>query len=224
MKTLSFVTILTALLLCQSSLARAESQCELCGVVEPKLNQGDVIFIEIDNALYRRVARASGGWTSHVGVAFLNSKNKWVVAESTIPLSKVTSLADFIGKSKSGRIAVRRLKGELGQGDIERLKVEAKRRLGIAYHLGFKYESQRQFCSKFVYQVFNDALNVEVGRFETFQDMFDRAQGNPEFEKDLSFWRLWYLGFIPWSRVTITPESQYTDPKFETVLELTGNH
>jgi hypothetical protein len=23
--------------------------------------------------------------------------------------------------------------------------------------------------------------------------------------------------------VTITPESQYTDPKFETVLELTGN-
>jgi hypothetical protein len=207
-----------------SALAADKVTCELCPLIESKLAEGDVIFIEIDNALYRRVARASGGWTSHVGVAFKDQKGEWIVSESTIPLSKDTSLHKFVSKSKSGRVAVRRLKGELNQAQVATLRFEARRRLGIGYHLGFKFKSKRQFCSKYVYEVFKSAIDVEIGQFETFQEMFDRASGNPEFDDDMAFWRLWYMGFIPWSRVTITPESQYQDQNLETILELGGNH
>ncbi|MCS5622604.1 MAG: hypothetical protein NZ735_01405, partial [Candidatus Marinimicrobia bacterium] len=37
--------------------------------------------------------------------------------------------------------------------------------------------------------------------------------------QDLSFWRVWFWGFIPWDRKTITPDSQYKSERLETIYE-----
>ena len=181
------------------------------------LRDGDLVFIAIDNFLYRRVARATKGWTSHVGIVFKESRD-WVVYESTIPTARVTPLETFIDRSTAGTFAVRRLAAGLSEIDARALRREAERHLGKLYHLGFDLDSRRQFCSKLVYQSYLDAVGIEVGRVETARDL---VTANPQ--ESLTFWRLWFLGRIPWSRRVITPQSQYEDPNFYTVFEQIPN-
>ena len=178
-----------------------------------KLKEGDVIFTSIPNHLYQCVERASNSPTSHVGLVF-KCESKWLVAESRIPFSCYTPLEDFIARSKDGCYAIKRIKGGLSKTDTEALKVQCEQQMGQLYHLGFKYQSKRQFCSKFVYDAYKTALGLDVGRLETFTELLAR---NPTVST--KFWRLWYLGRIPWKRITITPASQFSDQKLITVVE-----
>jgi len=91
-------------------------------------------------------------------------------------------------------------------------------RLNQYYHLGFDFDSKRQFCSKFVYLTFKEALGVELGKIQTLKELLEE---NPQ--ASVNFWRCWYLGFIPWERKTITPASQLHDPQLNTVFSTLKN-
>lgn len=181
---------------------------------EPLLQDGDVIFIRISNFLYRRVADTSNSWESHVGLIFRRPDGSWSVAESTIPVSKFTPLQNFVGRSENGRFLVRRSRAPLTNEDRARLRKSAEARLDKLYHLGFNYDSPREYCSKFVYDVYQEALGREVGRIETFRQLLS---ANPE--SPTCFWRLWFFGFIPWDRRCVTTTSQLKDERFETVFD-----
>ncbi len=184
-----------------------------------KIKVGDIVFIAISNYLYRKVAECTNSWTSHVGWVHSHNGEDFMVAESSVPLSRITTLSQFIDRSEGGQFAVRRLRFDLTDKQIKALQVESQKRLGKWYHLGFKYESSRQFCSKFVYDVYRDALGVEVGQLQTFSELLNENPG-----VSLTFWRLWYFGFIPWDRVTITPGIQYKADCLETVFEANIKH
>jgi len=136
-----------------------------------------------------------------------------IVAESTVPFTRLTPFARFVAKSANGAHAVRRLPRDLSEEDQAQIWVAAWRRLGRLYHLGFDLDSRRQFCSKFVHEVYFEALDIRLGRVETFQELIAARP-----ETSTRFWRLWFFGFIPWERRTVTPASQYHDPQFITVL------
>jgi len=174
-------------------------------MLEPgKLQIGDIVFIRIANFLYRRVAEATGGWISHVGLIDRREGDEWIVAESTFPWSCYTPLTKFLRRSEKGRCAVMRLKSPADGKGEKRLQAEVKSRLGKMYHLGFDFDSKLQFCSKFVYEVYREALGVKIGAVETFRDLLNKQPESPQ-----TFWKFWFLGRIPWDRRTITPESQY---------------
>ena len=59
--------------------------------------------------VFRNVASTCHSWTSHVGIAF-RGVSGWEVAESTVPISRFTSLRWFIRKSESRRFTLCRLK------------------------------------------------------------------------------------------------------------------
>ncbi|MCB1789948.1 MAG: hypothetical protein KDJ24_06585 [Gammaproteobacteria bacterium] len=178
------------------------------------LQEGDVIFIAIPNPLYRRVARGTGSRASHVGIVLKDAEGEWVVAESAVPLSRYTTYDDFLKRTDNGWYCIRRLKTPLSAAAISRLKQECDRRMGVLYHLGFKFDSRRLFCSKFVYEVFRDALGVPLGQLETLRELHAKLPHVP-----LTFWRIWYLGRIPWSRITVTPASQMHSELLETVYD-----
>jgi hypothetical protein len=178
-----------------------------------KLKERDVIFTSIPNHLYQCVEKATNSPTSHVGVVF-KCKGKWFVAESRIPFSCYTPLVDFITRSRDNRYAIKRVKEGLTKVETEALKLQCERQMGRLYGLGFKFHSKRQFCSKFVYDAYKTALDIELGTLETFAELLRR---NPK--TSTKFWRLWYVGLIPWKRITITPESQYSDQKLVTIAE-----
>lgn len=178
------------------------------------LKPGDVVFISITNFLYRRVANATNSWTSHVGMVHSLQDGQWMIAESAVPYSKMCPLDEFIKRSDGGRIAVRRLKDELTEEDILKLQNAADARMDRLYHLGFKFDSNRQFCSKFVYEIFKEVKDLEIGSLEPFRELLNRNPDTPQ-----TFWRIWFFGFIPWNRRTVTPASQYESTKLTTVYK-----
>lgn len=177
-----------------------------------KLKDGDIIFTSIPNTLYQSVEKASNSPTSHVGIVF-NVNGRWMVAESRVPFSCYTPLEDFIGRSKNRWFSIKRVSQNLDLDDINKLRTACDSMMGRLYHLGFNYESKRQFCSKFVYDAFKNSLDIDVGKLMTLKELINENPDAP-----LMFWRLWYFGFIPWNRLTVTPGSQYEDPTLMAVV------
>lgn len=178
------------------------------------LRDGDVIFSSIPNPLYQRIADATGSTASHVGILFRREDGSWWVAESKVPCVRYSTLDNFIGRSISEWHVVRRLHQPLTPVQAAALRQECDKRMGLLYHTGFRYESKRMFCSKFVHEVFRDALGVEVGRVETFGELLQRHPAT-----SLRFWKIWFFGRIPWNRLTVTPASQLESSALTTVFE-----
>jgi len=179
------------------------------------LRPGDIVFIRIDNFLYRRVAASTGSWISHVGILYDRLPDgQWRVAESAVPRCRLTRLDRFLKRSREGRFAVRRLRIEWTGESLERMREAVRKRLGLWYHLGFDHQSPRQYCSKFVAEVVAEAAGLKLGEPESFQSLRER---NPDYP--LWFWRLWFLGRIPWARLTLSPAVLYDSPELVPVAE-----
>ncbi len=179
--------------------------------IDIELRDGDVIFISIPTFLYRQVEKGTASRASHVGILFRDG-DTWIVAESKVPLSVYTPLASFLERTKDDWCCIRRPNRRLNPGDIESLRSECDARMGKLYHFGFKYDSSRQFCSKFVYDSYRSALGIEVGELDTLRNLYKRRPN-----MSIVFWKLWYFGMIPWNRRTITPASQMETDVLETV-------
>ncbi|MBK9393931.1 MAG: YebB family permuted papain-like enzyme [Uliginosibacterium sp.] len=178
------------------------------------LQVGDVVFIRVPHLLYRKVADANASWTNHVGIVIDVSGGEAIVAESRVPRAGATTFSKFVARSENGRVAIRRLSRNLNDDERRRIVAAARLRFGQWYDLGFDFNSQRQFCSKFVREVLQQATGESVGAVETFSSLLARHP-----EADQRFWKWWYLGAIPWQRQTITPASQYESEVLHTVFD-----
>jgi hypothetical protein len=187
--------------------------------VTPQLQDGDIIFIRIANPFFREVAKTSQSWESHVGIAFRNSDGRWMVGESTIPVAKFTTLERFVKRSEDHRFMVKRLKGGLNAEEALKLREAALKRNGVLYHLGFKYDSSRMYCSKYVYDSYLEATGEKIGELQTFRELLEANPHAP-----VGFWRLWFLGSIPWDRRCVTTTSEIQSPRLVTVFDSTQAH
>lgn len=179
-----------------------------------QLQVGDLIFIRVPALPFREVAAATASWTNHVGIVVAANGAEPEVAESTFPLSKRGGLTRFLARSEDGRVEVSRLNAPLSPAQQQTLVLAAQQRMGVFYDTGFDLHSRRQFCSRFVHEVVQQATGIEVGRVETFGAML--AQ-NPDTK--LGFWRLWYFGRIPWQRETVTPASVLNSAQLHAVFD-----
>ena len=180
----------------------------------PLVREGDIVFIRVKSFLYRKVAETSRSWESHVGIIFRNPDGAWMVAESTIPVSKFTPLEKFAARSEDGRFSILRLRADLSREEVLRLRAAAESRMGIFYHLGFKYDSPRLFCSKLVHDSYLESTGRSVGHLETFRELLT---ANPD--APLWFWRIWFFGRIPWERRCVTTTSQLQSGSLVTVFD-----
>ena len=173
---------------------------------------GDLVFVEVPYKVFQYVSEASLCWSNHVGMIIGHDGQDYIIAESTIPLSRQTRLTAFVQRSRAQRYEIRRLQEGLSDNQKFALISWVFGKLNIPYHTGFKLNSRRQFCSKFVYELYRDAISIELGKIETFSELL---QTNPQ--ANLTFWRVWFFGNIPWQRKTVTPASLYYCPKLVTV-------
>ncbi len=220
-KTVYRAIIGAAAMLCLSSgvaaqaadTSSADNQASLA-VLGKQLKVGDVVFIRIPVALFVKVADTTNSWTNHVGVVIDDSGPEPVIAESRFPLSGRATWSKFGARSEAGRVAVRRLPGVLSLEQRDKITNAATVRFGRLYDTGFDLHSRGEFCSRYVREVLDEALNVKVGQIENFSTLLSR---NPK--ADLSFWRAWYFGYIPWQRETVTPASLLNDPALHNVFD-----
>lgn len=181
-------------------------------ILAQHLQIGDIVFIHVNFLPFRKIARDTKSWTNHVGIIVDVTDGMPIVAESTFPFSTRTPLSRFIARSKNSRFEIKRLEQALSPVQQEKIAAAASRRMGKFYDTGFNLHSRRQFCSRYVHEVISEALDLELGKVENLKTLF---LDNPL--ADLVFWRLWYLGRIPWQRETITPASLLNSPHLQTV-------
>jgi hypothetical protein len=108
----------------------------------------------------------------------------------------------FLERSEHGRYTVTRLTIPLNDQQREVLLAAAARRMHTLYDTGFNMSSRRQFCSRFVHEVIEEATSIQLGEVETFRTLLQENS-----DPSLTFWRFWYFGRIPWQRRTVTPAS-----------------
>lgn len=181
------------------------------------LQIGDVVFIRVPAKPFREVADASGSWANHVGVVVDAAGLDPLIAESTFPFSRTTRLSRFVARSEGRRVAVSRLVAEPDEAQKAGIQSAARQRQGVLYDTGFDLHSPRQFCSRFVREVLQQATGVAVGQTETFSELLARRPG-----ASLGFWRVWYFGRIPWGRETVTPASLLASDALRPVFDGTA--
>lgn len=186
---------------------------QACATTTSLVAEGDLIFIDIPNILFRQVAKDTGSWTSHVGIAFQNEEGNWIVRESAIPISREVSLCDYLKRSSNHLFEIRRLARPLTPEEVSLLRSTSASLLGRLYGLGFDFQSERMFCSKFTFLAYQ-SIGIDVGDLQTLRELLKQ---NPD--SSLTFWRFWFLGSVPWERWTVTPASQLQDSKFVTILK-----
>jgi len=206
--------VLAAALFAPSAFATPSLPSITEATLASQLQVGDLVFIRVSALPFRKVSETTGSWTNHVGIVVEANGAEPISAESTFPLSKRGSLARFLGRSEGGRVEVSRLNSPLNASQQQALIQAAHKRMGIFYDTGFDLHSSRQFCSRLVHEVMQEATGIEVGQVETFSSMLAR---NPDTE--LGFWRLWYFGSIPWQRETVTPASVLNSPQLHPVFD-----
>ncbi len=179
-----------------------------------KLEVGDVVFIRIPIQPFTQVSDATSSWTNHVGIVSDVSGKEPVISESSVPLSGETKWSKFMQRSDKGRVAVTRLDKPLDAQQQRRLGQAVAARRGIMYDTGFDLHSKRQFCSRYVREVLDEAAGVKLGEVESFSVLLKR---NPQ--ADQAFWKVWYFGNIPWQRETVTPASLLKDGRMRVVFD-----
>jgi hypothetical protein len=200
-----------------ASQAMAEMQMSRRGLGR-QLRVGDVVFIRIPIQPFTQVASTTSSWTNHVGIVIDVSGKEPLIAESRFPLSGQTTWTRFVKRSDRGRVAVSRLSVPLDQQQQIKLQHAVDERRHVFYDTGFDLHSGRQFCSRYVREVLQEAVGVELGEIEDFDTLLKR---NPKANQ--RFWRVWYFGRIPWQRETVTPASLLRDSKMQPVFDGRAN-
>jgi hypothetical protein len=195
----------------QTSNTASEINMEALG---KRLEVGDVVFIRISKPPFTKVADTTSSWTNHVGIVSDVSGKEPMIAESRVPFSGETTWTKFVKRSDAGRVAVTRLPAPLNAQQHAKLKQAVAERQGILYDTGFNLHSSRQFCSRYVREVLQEAAGVELGEVENFSTLLQR---NPQ--ADQQFWKMWYFGEIPWQRETVTPASLLRDGRMRVVFD-----
>ena len=194
--------------------AAAPAPAEPVGDLARSLQVGDIVFTRIGAYPFRKVAEATGTWTNHVSIVLDVSGPEPTIGESRFPLSGSTTLSRFIARSAGGRVAVMRLPTPLTPAQQAALATAAAQRAHVFYDTGFDANSHRQFCSRYVRELLEQAAGIEVGEVQTFQQLLASAP-----QADVGFWRVWYFGSIPWERETVTPASVLHTPGLKAVFD-----
>lgn len=90
---------------------------------------GDIVFTCISAALFGQISAASNCWSNHVGIIIGHNGEDFLVAESRVPLSTITTLSRFIKRSANQRYAIKRLDAGLTEQQKQRIVEQVPSRL-----------------------------------------------------------------------------------------------
>lgn len=170
----------------------------------PEFKNGDVIFQTSKSSQSLAIQRATHSKYSHMGIIFLRGGRPFVFeASSTV---RYTPLQDWIARGKDGKYVVKRLRTELSDSQIKRLREVAATLLGRPYDLTFEWSDSRIYCSELVWKIYDRALNVHIGELQALRefDLSDPAVRAKMKER--------YGGSVPLNEKVISPAAMFSAP------------
>ncbi|MBS1983026.1 MAG: hypothetical protein JST16_02540 [Bdellovibrionales bacterium] len=190
-----------------------------CDKFKAMVQEGDIVLLDVGGGVWDHVEKVSGGWASHVSVVAKDEAGEWVVFESTTPRSRVGNFCGQIAHGLNSHLAIRRLNRTLQPNELARLHRAMESRMNIDYDSTFNLDDpQTEFCSKFVHEVFHEALGVDVGRAQSFGELLDSVSPSDRVGEEL-FWNYYFKGALPREQRTLTPHSIFIDKQLTTIYD-----
>jgi uncharacterized protein YycO len=175
--------------------------------VELGLRDGDVLLQSGNSKQCMAVKAATHSEFTHCGIYFTEN-GKGYVYEAVQPVKK-TPVTDWIAHGIGARYSVVRLKESdklLNARAVAALKSVAESYLGKNYDLYFNWGDEQLYCSEYVWKIYKNALNIELGNTRQIKD-FDLA--SPIVKKVL-YER--YGNLVPLREKVVAPSDLYSAP------------
>ena len=130
---------------------------------------GDIVFHRSRSAQSQAIARATGSSLTHVGIVFVVDGIP-VVLEAVEPVG-FTPLSVWAERAADGKIVITRLHDvQIDDAAETRLLAAGHRFIGRHYDSYFDWSDDRVYCSELVYKVYQEALDVQLGRLRPLSD------------------------------------------------------
>lgn len=124
-----------------------------------------------------------------------------------------TPLPQWISRGEGSKYIVRRVSDGLSESQQQKLAHTATRYLGIPYDLTFSWSDKRQYCSEVVWKVYQNALEMRVGKLQKLKD-FDLT--HPVVQSKL---KERYGKNIPLDETVVSPQAIFDASQLETVAK-----
>ena len=131
------------------------------------IEDGDIIFHRSTSEQSHAIAAATGSQFTHMGVVFFEGGEPFVY-EAVQPVKK-TKLAAWIKRGKGGKFVVRRLR-DRSAVDMDKLKREVSRFIGLDYDYKFGWSDAQIYCSELVWKAYQRSSGVEIGKLKQLKD------------------------------------------------------
>ena len=138
-----------------------------------KFQNGDIIFQISQSAQSKAIQIATKSKYSHMGIIY-KENDKYFVYEAVQPV-KLTALEAWINRGKNKHFVVKRLIDAdriLTTEILSKMKNVGNKYLNKKYDLYFEWSDDRIYCSELVWKIYNEAVEIEIGKLE-FIEEFD---------------------------------------------------
>ncbi len=175
---------------------------------------GDIIFQSSQSTQCKAVQLATHSKYSHCGIIFID-KGFTFVYEAVQPV-KYTPFKEWIKHGKDSKYVVKRLKNAstaLTPAVLTKMKTVRDKYIGKNYDLYFDWSDDKIYCSEYVWKIYKQAVNLEVGKLQKLKD-FDLSSGPV---KDKLKER--YGNHIPLDEIVVSPQDIFESELLETVYD-----
>jgi hypothetical protein len=187
----------------------------------PSLLPGDLIFHESKSDQAKAIKEITESRYTHCGI-IVERDGDLYVAEAINPVRVIgtsehplASVKSWIDRGIDDHAIIKKIHGGLSREQIQLLEVEMRESDGKEYDGRFQWNDNAIYCSEFIYDSFNKALQIILGEVQTFGEF---PLDGP-LARELIETRYTRMN-IPFSleEQIITPVSVMNDPKLEPVL------
>jgi hypothetical protein len=189
----------------------------------PTILPGDLIFKESTSGQAKAIKEITGSRYTHCGI-IVERNGQLRVAEAINPVrvigtpdNPLSSVKEWIGRGIDQHAVIKRLSGGLSAEQLELLEVEMRKSEGKTYDGRFQWNDNAIYCSEFIYDSFNNGLQVTIGAVQTFGEF---PLDGPEARRLIK--ERYTDEGVPFSldEQIITPVSVMDDSKLETVVTI----
>ena len=160
----SFVIILIFLSGCSTN-------TKVVAELEPKIQDGDIIFQSTHSRQCEAVKLATHSQYSHVGIIF-EDKGEWMVYEAVQPVKK-TPLSEWITHGENNHYVVKRLKNSshvLTPTILDEMQQIGEQNLGLDYDIYFNWSDDEIYCSELVWKIYDEGAGIHIGELKQLKD------------------------------------------------------
>lgn len=140
-------------------------------VANGSLRSGDIVFQDSSphSGQAEQIKALTRSDWSHCGIYFKRANGGAVVIDGNGGRGAVP-WEEWRSSGAGGRFSAYRLRNELSDEQVRRLRAAVDRYDRRPYDLKFAWDDKAIYCSELIWKAYHDALELEVGRVERLRD------------------------------------------------------